>query len=251
MLKQSLLYIIIALVLVLLFVLLSYPVLKKSNEAKMLLGENKNALKKIYSSANLPSDDLINSMQQDNMDLNNKYNELKERLPAAKESPPIPENTNLPLFFLKELKTVKETLAIRASGGGVQILDENLGLPNTLPSDSEAIHLIEKLYLTKAIVDLLIETRVNSISQINLGQVVGTDVYEDVPLTLQVNCDVTSLAHLLFMLENSKECFFIVRDFEFTSLSSDSASSITRNEFSSELRKLVQVNLKLSVIKWK
>ena len=260
MLKQSSPYIIAVVILVLLFSLLGYPLLKRKNEAERLLAENLSTLKQIYSSSNLPSDELITAMEKYNMELLDKYNKLIEKLPVAKELS-LPENVNLPLFFLEEFKNVKERLRTKASEKGVQILTEDLGLPNTLPSDQEAPQLIKNLYITEMIVNLLVETGVSSIDKIKLGKTISSDMYEDIPLILTVICDMLSLTKLLFTLENTKEVFFIVRDFSLVSkienkeVSARTTSSAATEErevgTGMEERKNIQANLELSIIRWK
>ena len=263
--KQSSPYIIAAVILVLLYSLLGYPLLKKKNEAEKLLAENLSTLKGLYSSSNLPSDELIAAMEKGNMELLDKYKKLIEKLPIAKEVS-LPEGVNLPLFFLEELKNVKEKIRTKASEKGVQILTEDLGLPNFLPSDQEAPDLIKNLYITEMIANLLIETGVNSIDFIEVGVVEKTDVYEGIPLILTVSCDMLSLAQLLFTLENTNEGFFIVKDFSLVStienegVSAGSTSSATYGDVSMgrsggpsilEEKKSIQTDLELSVIRWR
>lgn len=269
--KQSFPYVIAVVILVLIYSLLGYPLLKKNSEAKKLLAENLSTLKEIYSSSNLPSDELITAMEKGNMEFLDKYKKLIEKLPIAKEVS-LPEGVNLPLFFLEELKNVKEKLRTKASEKGIQILTEDLGFLNILPSDQEAPDLIKNLYITEMIANLLIEAGVSSIDFIEVGVVEKTDAYEGIPLILTVNCDISSLANLLFTLENTDEGFFTVKDFSLVSttienkeVSANSSSSVTYGENMSDVsagysggpssiveeKKSIQTDLELSVIRWR
>jgi Tfp pilus assembly protein PilO len=259
MLKQSLPYTIALVVLIMLFSLFGYPLFKKAGEADKLLVNDFNTLKKIYSSPNLPSSELINVMEEENRELKGKYENLMEKLPASKEFS-IPEGVNLPLFFLEEFKKVKGRIGAKASEKRVQVLTEDFGLLNTLPSEKEAPQLIRNLYITEIIVNLLLDVGVESIDAIELGAAQGKDIYEDVPLNLKVKCDTPALTNLLFTLENTDNGFFIVRDFSITSTMTTkgmTAASPTRNQPSNtrevtgtESEKIVQVDLTLSIIRW-
>ena len=82
--KQSFPYIVAGVVLVLLYSLLGYPLLRKNNEAEKMLMDKLTSLDQIYSSSNLPSDELITAMEEDSMKLTDKYTKLREKLPIAK-----------------------------------------------------------------------------------------------------------------------------------------------------------------------
>jgi hypothetical protein len=268
MLKQSLPYLIVLVVLIILFSLLGSLLLKKSNEADKLLVDSISKLKQIYSSPNLPSDELINSMKEYNLRLKEKYDGLRAKLPISKEVS-IPGGVNRSLFFLEEFKNMKERVRSKTSGKKVQILTEDFGLPNVLPSETEALRLIKDLYITEMVVDLLIETGVNSLESITLGEVKPAAIYEEIPLSLSVTCDALSLAKLLYSLENTDKGFFIVRGFSLTSSMTGGdttrASSMAtrtpslrypaRGEMGEILdvapEKTIRVNLNLSIIRWK
>ena len=262
MLKQSLPYLIALVVLMMVFSLLGYPLFKKSNEADKLLAETIVKLERIYSSENLPSKELVDSMQKDNEQLKEKYENLKAKLPVSKELTP-PEGVNRPLFFLEEFKKVKERIKVKALERKVQILTEDFGLPNFLPSEKEASQLIRNLYITEIIVNLLIDVGVKSIDVIELGAAQNKNMYEDFPLNLGVKCDTSSLTNLLFTLENTDKGFFTIREFSLGSSISSITSSKTatrsnvtarsgyRSPVASASEKSIQVDLSLSVIRWK
>ena len=272
MLKQSLPYIIALVILVLLFSWLGYSSFNRNNQAKNILAEKENTLQQIYSTGNLPSDELIDTMGKDNKELKDKYAKLKEKLPIAKEIS-LPEGVNLPLVFLQQLKDVKERVRNKAKEKGIEILTEDLGLPNTLPSNTEAPQLIKNLQLTEMILNLLLDVGVNSMDEIQLGQIQKTDMYEDITLILHTKCDILSLAKLLFTLENTDEGFFIVRGFSLTSIivpkepnvssdiTMDERAGMSRNQTrpgtrivsgtESKGEKRVQVDLELSLIRWR
>lgn len=279
MLKQSFPYIVAGVVLVLLYSLLGYSLFKKNDNAEKILEDKLRTLDGIYASSNLPSEELIAALEKDNMKLIDKYTKLREKLPIAKELS-LPEGINLSLFFLQELKNVKEKLKTKAKEKGVDILTEDLGLLNILPSDKEAPVLIKNLYITEMIANLLIETGVNSINFIEVGVVEKTDIYEGIPLILTVNCDTLSLTELLFNLENTNKGFFIVKDFSLVSkigdreVSAPSATYYGREVSSTPLgrpggpsmpgrpggpsmlegreeERSIQTDLELSVIRWR
>lgn len=216
MLKQSLPYIIALVVFVLLFSLAGYPLLTKNNGAQNILAEKEKTLRQIYSSGGLPSDELIDVMERDNNALTDKYEELRKTLPTAEELS-LPEGVNLPLFYLEELKNLKEKIKDKAAEKEIEILTENLGLPDILPSDEYAPQLIRNVYITETIAELLLEVGVNSIDAIELGAITRTDMYEDIPVILSVICDTPSFTKLLFTLENTNKGFFIVKDFSISS----------------------------------
>ncbi|MCK4904823.1 Amuc_1100 family pilus-like protein [bacterium] len=262
MLKQSLPYLIALAVLIMVFSLFGYPLFKKSNEADKLLAETIVKLEQIYSSENLPSKELVDSMQKDNEQLKEKYENLKAKLPVSKELT-LPEGVNRPLFFLEEFKKVKERIKVKALERKVQILTEDFGLPNFLPSETEASQLIRSLYITEIIVNLLIDVGVKSIDVIELGAAQNANMYEDFPLNLGVKCDTSSLTNLLFTLENTDKGFFTIREFSLGSSISSITSSRTatgsnvtarrdyRSPVASVSEKNIQVDLSLSVIRWK
>ncbi len=271
MLKQGLPYIITLLIIVLLFSLFGYLLLKNNNETNKMLKEKESTLQQIYSAGNLPSDELISAMEKDNIVLADKYKKIRESLPVAKESS-IPEGVNLSLFFMEELKNTKERIGTKAKEKGIEITTEGLGLDNSLPTDQGAPQLIKNLYLTEMIVNLLIDTGVSSIDSIGLGEITKTDMYEEIPLILSVKCDILSLAKLLFTLENTDQGFFIVKNFSLSSIIegkemtgiSDASMDPRAGRFQDQTRsetlgtvktgsvggKKIQVQLRLSVIRW-
>lgn len=311
MLKQLIPYIAAVIVLVLLYSLWGYPLLRKQNEALNLLEEKKNALNGIYSSSlGPPSAKLIADMEEDNKQLIDKYIKLREKLPVAKTIS-IPEGENLPLFYLEELRKIKERLRTEAAGKDIEILSENFGLPNVLPTEEEALNLIKRLYAIELIGDLLIEIGVNSIDSVeweedviesertgragetrasssggrrppdiyregNAGrsvevkaqEVKAEGIYEEIPLTLAVTCDMLSLTNLLFTLENADKGFFIINNFSFFSSIEDKEvveepsfsarpgdrrypPTVSRSERQIERERRIQTVLELSVIRWK
>ncbi|MDD5454784.1 MAG: Amuc_1100 family pilus-like protein [Candidatus Ratteibacteria bacterium] len=264
MLKESLPYIIAVVVLVLVFSLLGYPLVKNIDKQNSLLAENVGKLKKIYSSPDLPSNELIDAMKRNNAELEEKYESLKAKLPVLKELS-VPEGVNRSLFYLEELKNIRGNILMKASGKRIQVLSENLGLPSSLPSESEAPQLLRNLYLTETVIDLLLDADVASIDNITLGAARNTNMYEDVPLMLQLRCNTSALSKLLFELENSDKVFLVVKNFSLTPtitptmVGSDAAamSNIAAGRGSPSGptvnlgEKIIQIDLELSIIIWK
>jgi len=263
MLKQGLPYIIALVVLIVLFSSFGYPLFKKTNEANKLLAENVGKLKQIYSSENLPSRELIASLQKDCEQLNITYEQIRTKLPISEEQK-LPEGVNLPLFYLEEFKNAKERVRTTASKKSINISTENFGLPDTLPTLAEAPQLIRNLYIIEMIADLLLNTGVDSINSIILGTIQNTDIYEEFSINLGVMCDISSLTNLLFTLENTDKGFFIIRDFSVISSTSSAGrkrlpeSSIDRRSMSARVQtpkvmpeENIDVNLAISIIRWK
>lgn len=266
MLKQSLPYIIVLVVLAVLFSVFGYPLFKKTNEANKILAENVGKLKQIYSSANLPSSELIASLQKNSDQLKENYEQLRAKLPVSQEQK-LPEGVNLPLFYLEELKNMKERLRDRASKENIKISTEDFGLSNALPTLEEAPQLIRDLHITETVVNLLLDSNVLSIDDVLLGAVQNADVYEDFSMDLGVKCDISSLANLLFTLENTDKGFFIIRDFSLSSSTvnreASAASNVAdrgmdRTMMPSRARPLnvepernINVRLSISLIRWK
>ncbi len=263
MLKQGLPYIIAFVALIVLFSLLGYPLVKNKSEISKSFESDYNALKKIYASSNLPSQELIDSMRENNAQLQEEYENLREKLPATKEIP-VPKSSNLPLYYLEGLKNMKEGIKDRAKG--TQILTENFGLLNALPSEQDASKLIKELRIAEMVINLLLDIGVKSIDDITLSAAKSTQVCEDIPVNLKVKCDADSLTELLYTLGNTNEGFFIIRDFSLSSsmTSSDrtmsgtttarrdsrSPSAVTAAASPTQ-EKVIQVNLALSLIRWK
>ena len=109
----------------------------------------------------------------------------------------------------------------------------------------------------------MIDVGVKSIDVIELGVAQNANMYENFPLNLGVKCDTSSLTNLLFTLENTDKGFFTIREFSLgspissiTSSEMATESNVTarrdyRSPVASASEKSIQVDLSLSVIRWK
>ncbi|HIE43841.1 MAG TPA: hypothetical protein EYP78_03475 [Candidatus Omnitrophica bacterium] len=222
--KQSIPYITALVILGILYWIWGYPALQKRSEAEDELEKKLSKLDRLYSSPQgPPSPAIITAIEKGNEKLEAVHTKVREKLPV-KEDISLPEQKNLPLYYLDQLQTLKDDLESKARKTGFKILVGDLGLPEGLPSVEDAPDLIKRLHTAKMIVDLLVQIGIasglESMDNIKIGESKDSrenDLYEEIPISLRVSCSTLSFIKLLSTLENSYGEFFIIKSFNLVS----------------------------------
>ena len=154
-----------------------------------------------------PSKAIIKVLEEGNKRLK-KEDELVKKHLTFEQSTQAPTSGNPVLFFQQRLLTVREEMLKLSNKSGVKI-PPSLGFSDTMPDKEQVPALLMQLKVIQDILKLGISSNLVSINSLTFGEISNKSYFEEVPIELYVNGNLTAITQFLYNVQNAPELYIV------------------------------------------